>query len=276
MAIERVACDGGPGERNCLTAGATAFSTFMKPLFCVIAGAAFLSGCDRDPEIRPQSSAPSVRVILMSQVDLGASLLAEVENARMAIQGRDSVAASNDIAQALLFTTQLLQRPSTLIGSKAIGDRQRWGSGRQATEIDHVALTEFGVLVELNSAQAELPADFEAADAHLRNIQDSIPEQFIPLDLLLLRAAASLDLAQNAASSGRTADLMTQLLSAQLALSNYRGPGHVVEAQAMAATIGESLAQPLSVEAMLPYQPGSWLASVVKWAGADRWNAPIR
>jgi hypothetical protein len=135
-------------------------------------------------------------------------------------------------------------------------------------------LTALGALAKLTSAQAELDGShLEAADADLLNIQSGISQGLIPSDLLLLRAAASLDLARIDAFSGQTPDLRTQLLCAQYALTTYSGPAHVAEAKALAAVIGQSLAQ---ASTMLSYQPSSWLGEVVEWAGTDRWSAPIR
>jgi hypothetical protein len=202
-------------------------------------------------------------------------LLAEVENARLAIAVRDPDAASNDVAQALSFANQLPDRPSKLMRSeRASSDRDRT-SEPNATRLSHAPLTDFGAQVELNSAQVELTGNLEAADAHLRNIQNRIPQGLIPRDLPLLRAAASLELARFDASAGQTASLRTQLLSAQSALRSYTGPGHVAEAKALAATIDQALSK-RTLDTMLTYQPSSWLTQVVEWAGTDRWSAPIR
>jgi hypothetical protein len=202
-------------------------------------------------------------------------LLAAVENARVAIAVGDPVAASNDVAQALSFDMQLLGRPSNLIRSGPLSNERDRTSGPGGMRGDDAPLTVFGVQVELHSAQAELPTNLTAADAHLRNIQNGIPLGSMPTDLALLRAAASLELARIAASEGRRRDLRTQLLSAQIALRAFRGPGHLADANALQATIDQSL-RTGAADTMLTYQPTSWLFTVLEWGGAYSWNAPIR
>jgi hypothetical protein len=210
-------------------------------------------------------------------VDLGASLLAAVDNARLALVLRDPIAASNDVGQALSFARQLPNRPSNLIRSEPTSIDHDRTSGAKGTDIYHDPLTAFRALAELTSAQAELDnSNLEAADADLHDIQDGIRQGLIPNDLPLLRAAASLDLARSAASEGRTSDFKTQLLSAQFALRTYAGPGHVAEAKALAATIGQSLAQARTLDMILPDQLSLWLGKVVEWDGTDRWSPSIR
>jgi hypothetical protein len=202
-------------------------------------------------------------------------LLAEVDNARFAIALRDPVAATNDVMQALSFAEQLSTRPSKLIrtGPTSIGDRQSAAAG--GTGSYPAPLTDFGVVVTLNSVQAELAGNLQAADADLHSIQSRIPQALIPANLALLRAAASLELARTDASVGENSDLKTQLLCAQSALSSYRGPAHVAEASALAATIGQSLAQQQTLDTMLPYRLNPWLSKVVGWAHSESWIAPI-
>lgn len=146
----------------------------VKSWVFLFAGPALLSGCQRSPVVQPAQPASVSRLGLvpLSQIDLGATLLAEVENARVALDAGDPVAASNDVAQALSFAMQLPNQPSNLIRSGPMSN--------------DAPVTAFGVEVELSSAQAQLPGDLKAADAHLRNIQDGIPQGSIPADLALL------------------------------------------------------------------------------------------
>jgi hypothetical protein len=156
---------------------------------------------------------------------------------------------------------------------RASSERDRT-SESNATRLSHAPLTDFRAQVELTSAQVELTGNLEAADAHLRNIENGIPQGLIPRDLPLLRAAASLELARFDASAGQTANLRTQLLSAQNALRSYAGPADVEEAKALAATIEQALKK-RTLNTMLTYEPSSWLTQVVEWTGTDRWSAPI-
>lgn len=249
----------------------------MKSLVLLLAGVALLSGCDRNPAAQsPQAvSDPTFALPPLSQMDLGATLLAEVENARVAIVEGDPVAASNDLTQAWSFAVQLPDRPSKWIFSGPLfEERNRISHPHDMPRFDP-PLTVFGVQVELSSAQAELSSNLEAADAHLRSIEDGIPQGSIRSDLALLRAAASLDLARIAASEGRRRDLRTQLRSAESALRAYSGAGHIEEADALQATIDQSI-HTGTVDSMLSYQPSAWLFTVLKWDGAYSWNAPIR
>lgn len=228
-------------------------------------GAALLSGCHRSAVIQslPRSAGAPFGPVPLSQVDLGASVLAEVENARFAIAARAPVAAANDLTAAMTFALELSYKPSKIMGAES-------PSGPHPV---HVPLTDFGARADLTSAQAELPGNFAAADAQLRHLQNRIPQALIPRDLPLLCAAASLDLARFDASVGQLADLKTQLLSARSALGRYTGPGHVADAKALAATIDQA-SSPRAVSMMMPSEPGAWLTQVVEWAGTDRWNVP--
>jgi hypothetical protein len=249
----------------------------MRSWVCRFAGAALLSACQRSPVAQaPQpASVPPLGLVPLSQIDLGATLLAEVANARVAIALRDPVAASNDVAQALSFAMQLPDRPSNLIRAVPISNDRDRTSGPRAMRHYEPPLTVFAVQVELGSVQAQLPGNLNAADTQLRDIQNGIPQGSIPADLALLKAAASLDLAQIAAAEGRRRNLRTQLLSAQIALGTFSGPRHTGEAIALQATIDQSL-RTGTVNTMLSYQPSSWLSKVLEWDGAYSWNAPIR
>lgn len=239
----------------------------MKIWALLLAAIAPLSGCQRNTDARTAqlASAPAVGGVPLSRVDLGDSLLAEVNNARYAIVLRDPISAANDVRQALNLARELPDHPSHLIRSEPTG------------ALGHEPLTVFRALAKLTSAQAELDnSNLKAADADLRDIQDAIPPGLIPNDLLLLRAAASLDLAMSAASEVRITDLKTQLLSAQLALETYPDAAHAAEARALAATIRQRLTNANSRDTLLPAQVSLWLGTVVEWGGADRWSSPAR
>jgi hypothetical protein len=244
----------------------------------LLALAMLLAGCARRPAPQPlpvtgAGAAPATTVAL-SQVDVGASMLAGVENARQAIAFGDRIAGANDLGQAQGFAMQLTNHSSRLIPSEPTILGTRRSAGTSAPDRPRARLTVFGVQVRLTSASAELTTgDFAAADADLRAVQDSIPDRLIPGDLPLLRAAASLDLARSAAFSGLIPELRTQLLCAQRALSSYTGPAHVAEAKALAALIERRLASGGTLTMMLPYQLSLWLGRVVELAGSDRWSA---
>jgi hypothetical protein len=202
-------------------------------------------------------------------------MLAEVVNARFAIGQHDAVAVTNDVAEALSFANQLPDHPSRIIRSEPMGGGRQRISGPEDAASQHQPLTDFAALVGLTSAQAELPGNLAVADGQLRAIENRIRAGPVPGDLPLLRAAASLDLARIDATEGRTADLKTQLVTAQLALNSWVAPDHSAEAKALAATIAQTVGQTKALNTMLPYQPGAWLSQVVHWAGTDRWNAPL-
>jgi hypothetical protein len=189
-----------------------AWATALYGLAPVLLGAFVFSGCHRNPAPTAQhmDSVLSINAVPLSQLDLGASLLAAVDNARFAISRRDPVAAANDINEALSFARRLPERPSKLLLSEPRAIDRHRSSGVGPTPIPYAHLTDFGALVKLTSSQAELGnGNLEGADAELRAIRNGIPQSLIPTDLPLLRAAASLELARSAASQGRTSDLNT-------------------------------------------------------------------
>lgn len=247
----------------------------MRLWALLLAEAAVLSGCYRSPMPHAPvetSAAPAP----LSEVDLGASVLAEVDNARLAIAQHDLISAGNDVHRALLFARQLVDRPSTLFPSETVTTGAPWTAGVSATGTPHARLTAFGVQVKLATAQAELNGGLDQADADLRDIQQDIPKQMIPSNLLLLRAAASLDLARTAAFNGRISDLRTQLLDARVALNAYAEADHMAQARRLAAVIDQSIQRAATLNTLLPAQISLWLSEVVAWAGSDRWSAPIR
>jgi hypothetical protein len=238
----------------------------------VCANCLLFSGCHRSPpgEVPSVIDQAPVADIPLSQVDLGASVLAAVDNARVAIEMRDRVAAYNDVDEAVAFARQLVNRPSRLLLSEPIAIEP--GTSSSPLAAAHVRITGFDVLVKLASARAELESNLQAADADLHDIQRGIPEQLIPTDLQLLKAAASLSLSRSAVTQGRTPELTTQLVTAQLALNAYAGPGHIAEAKALAATIGQTLRRTATLDTTPPNQMSIWLGIVVGWAGSESWE----
>ncbi|MGH8143716.1 MAG: hypothetical protein ACREU2_14510 [Steroidobacteraceae bacterium] len=215
-------------------------------------------------------SPPPAAPVALSQRDLGASTLAAIDNAREAIGLHDAVAAGNDLSQALGFAQQMSAHYSPHLPAQATNDSDRPpgdnGSGQPAA-----LLSSYEVRVRLLSAQALLAeGDTAGTDAELSALQHRVPNRLIPRNLSLLRAAASLDLARDAASAG-IPQVRTQLLCAQAALRAYDGPGHTKDAMALASTLGQALSNPTALSVLLPYQVSVWLGRVIEWTGSTRW-----
>jgi hypothetical protein len=192
-------------------------------------------------------------------------MLAAVDNARSAIALRNPNAAANDIRQAASYAKTLSGRLSDPIfpepTTAAAGPL-----GPSVTGAPAGRLTAFQAQVNLTTAQSELRnGNFTEADTGLLAIQNGIPSRLIPIDLPLLRARESLDLARIAVSSGQAPDLRTQLISAQLALNAYSGPRHAMQAKALAADIGQSLNQRGALNAISPGQLSVWWGRVYGW-----------
>lgn len=225
----------------------------VRTLVAALASTVMLAACGRHrmaPAPASTNAAPPGPVAL-SQRNLGYTVLAEVDNARQAIESRDAIAASNDVGQALAFAREMIDHR------------------RQSPAI----LTSFAVRVRLFSAQALLTSgSLSGADAELNAVQGQVPRRLLPQDLPLLRAAASLVLARDAVVTGGTPRLRTQLRCAQAALDAYSGPGHIADARDLASTLDRALANPAVLSTLLPYQLGLWLSKVTAWAGSNRWQ----
>ena len=235
-----------------------------------------VSGCHPSPSTStaalplPEPTGP----VALSQVDLGASILAGVENALQAISLHDRIAAANDVGQALAFATQLPDQPSRLLPAEPITPAPAPPSDAAGIPDarPQARMTAFGAQVRLTSASAEIGSgNLQAAAADLHAIENGVPARLLPADLPLLRAAASLDLARDAAASGRTPELRTQLRCARLALDADAG-GQVAAARALAVSIARTLGQPQRLATILPYQLSLWVGQVAEWAGSDRWD----
>jgi hypothetical protein len=198
-----------------------------------------LSSCERRPESQGVqiSAGPPASPSAQGSLGLG-PVLAAVHNARFAIAQQDLIAAANDIRQARSFAANL---PS---GASAGG----------------------GVGVKLITAHAELlNGDIKDADVELASVQNGISSQLIPRDLPLLSANQSLALAKIDLTSGLRADLRTQLITAQLALTAYSGRNQQVGAKALAKLIGETLTSPGALERLQPGEVGLWAGEVDGW-----------
>jgi transposase len=91
----------------------------------------------------------------------------------------------------------------------------------------------------------------------------------------LLSAAASLDAARDAVITGRPADLLTQLLTAQHALNGYAASEHFPAARALAVKVGQLLPQAHQPPQMLRYQLADWASQICGWVGSERWGAGV-
>lgn len=232
----------------------------------IVAGVILVASCDRTPvSSAPRlANASATGTSSPSHLDSGAAMLAAVDNARSAIALRNPNAAANDIRQAASYAKTLSGRLSDPIfpePTTAAGPL-----GPSVTGAPAGRLTAFQAQVNLTTAQSELRnGNFTEADTGLLAIQNGIPSRLIPIDLPLLRARESLDLARIAVSSGQTPDLRTQLMSAQLALNAYSGPRHAMQAKALAADIGQSLNQRGTLDAISPGQLSVWWGRVYGW-----------
>jgi hypothetical protein len=228
-----------------------------RTLVAALATAVMLAACGRHrtaPAPASTGAAPpeqELEPVALSQRNLGFTVLAEVDNAREAIELRDAIAAGNDVSRALAFAREMIDHR------------------RQSPAI----LTSFAVRVRLISAQALLTSgNLSGTDAQLNAVRDEVPRLLLPRALPLLRAAASLALARDAVFTGGTPRLRTQLQCAQSALGAYRGAGHIEDARDLASTLERTLANPAALGTLLPYQLSLWLGKVTAWAGSNRWQ----
>ena len=177
----------------------------------------------------------------LAEEDPGASLLAGVYNARLAIAQADRLDAANDVKDASDFASQLAGQSSSLFADAPTlpGDRRPPAGARQAPR-----MTRFEAQVKLVSASAALAnGDLAGADRDLEAVQDAAPPARVPANLPLLRADESLDVALAAAAGERPANRDYQLANAARQLKAYRGSGNAAAVKAMAAEIDAALAQ---------------------------------
>jgi hypothetical protein len=230
----------------------------------ILIAVALLAACHH-PKDRPSAvvDADPPAASLTAQ-DTGAAMLADVDNARAAIAARDSMAATNDLDQAVAYAVKLPDVTSNLYPNEAvIPDRRVAHAGPVAAP----PLTAFDAEVTLTSAQSELAVgDLAGADAQLTVVQRRTPPRLVPADLPLLRADESLGLARIAVESEHAGELKTQLEIAEAALDAYRGRPHAADAKALAAAIDRTLKQPGSLDRLQSDQLDLWSGLVDGWA----------
>lgn len=235
----------------------------------VVVVSALLVGCTQH-SIRAvsQSSSGTETPTELSQRDIGARVLASIDDARRAMGLGDPIAASNDVSEALSSAREAIDQfvPLPITGS----------AGSLAA--DHAAsltklLGSFPVRVRLVAAQTFLTkGDIPDADAILRALQNRVPPRLIPQNMPLLEAAASLERAKLAAGFG-TPQLRTQLSCAEAALHSYQGPARLAKVRALASTLDRALANPKQLHILLPDQVSIWQDAVAQWTKSERSDA---
>ena len=199
----------------------------------------------------------------LAEQDPGASLLAGVYNARLAIAAADRLDAANDVEDAKVFASQLAGGSSTLFADAPTlpGDRRPAG-GRQPP----ARMTRFEAQVKLVSAGAALAnGDLAAADRDLKAVQDAVPPVRVPANLPLLQADESLDVALAAAAGERPANRDYQLANAARQLKAYRGVGNAADVRAMAAEIDAALAGPDAAARLSQAKVQLWSDRIDGW-----------
>ena len=220
----------------------------VRALFALTAIALF-GACrhslDR-PSSRVRGEPPTAS---LAALDSGASLLADVDIARAAIADKDAMAAANDVIQASAFAVHLPDSGSAHPG--------------QTTP---AALSAFEAEVMLTTAQSKLDlGDLAGADAALAAVQPRVLSRLAAVDMPLLRADQSLDLARIAVDSEHSGELKTQLTIAAASLDAYRGSPHAADATALAAAIDRTLKQPGALERLEPDRLDAWSGRVDGW-----------
>jgi hypothetical protein len=228
-----------------------------------LVAAVLLAGCGQ-PHVRPAALVEAERPLAsLASLDAGADMLADVDNARAAIAGKDALAADNDVIQASSFAVGLPDRASTPHPNEANNANP---GGAQPSPAAAAGLTAFQAEVMLTTAQSQLErGDLAGADEGLAAIQQRTPTHLAPVDMPLLRADQSLGLARIANVGEYPAELRTQLTIAEISLDAYRGGPHTAAARALAAAIDRSLKQPGALQRLQPDQLGSWSGRVDNW-----------
>ena len=219
-----------------------------------VLGAVLLGACHRPvdpPAARIKAEAAPAS---LAAIDSGASLLADVDNARAAIAERDTMAADNDLAQASLFAVRL---PDSLSDSGSLHPSQAIPA----------PLSAFQAEVMLTTAQSRLDrGDLAGADAALAAVQPRVLSRLAAVDMPLLRADQSLDLARIAVASQRAAELRTQLQIAERALDGYRGRPHAADVAALATAIERTLERAGALQSLQPDRLDAWSDRVDGWS----------
>lgn len=235
----------------------------LRHALLAVSFAVALGACQRQSHDRPHAVVDTDRPTgSLVASDVGASMLADVDNARAAIAAHDSMAAANDLDQAIGYATRLPDVNSALYSNDAIDPGPRAGRITAAP----AALTSFGTVVELTSAQSAVEAgDLAKGDKDLAIIERRTPARLIPADLPLLRADESLGLARVAIESEHPRELAIQLGIAEAALGAYHGASYAADARALAVAIRTALKQPGALDHLQTEQLDLWSKRVDGW-----------
>lgn len=174
----------------------------------------------------------------------------DAENARFALARRQIVPAENDLTRAVAAAKRLRDDNASLF----LTDAALPGS----TQV-HTRLTDSEALTLLTEAEADVALGrADGADRLLADMEAGVPRRIVPATQPLVRARESLDLAQEAMSSGRYGALNDQLQAAHAALKAYAGQAHAAKVKALAATLAGWLADPAALGRLSLDQPGIW------------------
>jgi hypothetical protein len=237
----------------------------------IVASLALTAACER-PAAPSHTGRPASSPTSLAQADAGASMLAGVANARVAIAQGDRLDASNDVVDALTFAAQLSGQSSSLFPDESPNPGAQGSSGqprpagRHGRDQPSSRRTRFDAQVELVSASAALQnGDLQTADADLKAIQDPIPANLVPAVMPLLEADESLDLAIGALAGERPDSLRYQLTNAGRTLRAYNGPSHVADARALAAEIDAALDEPGGLDRVSGARVELWSDRIDGW-----------
>jgi len=210
------------------------------------------TGCHR---ARPPTKAPQPAAV--AGVDDGAAMLADVENARQAIARHALLAAANDVNRGLEEAFQLAGAASSVFPEDTPKPDGAAAPNR---------MSRFAAHVRLLSAKTELTnGNVAHADRDLAAIETGIPASALPATFPLLRAEESLAVAKTAVDANQASELPVQLAIAQQALQGYAGTSHLAAARALAAEIGQALAQPDATSRIPPARLAEWATRVSGW-----------
>ncbi|HUO12125.1 MAG TPA: hypothetical protein VMU37_05150 [Caulobacteraceae bacterium] len=183
--------------------------------------------------------------------DVGAAMLADVENARLAIAQGQQLAAANDLGLGLAHSQQLAGAASPLFPETITAKPPR--------------LSRFAAQVRLESADTALQlGDVGGADQDLAAIQSGATPGPSLASLPLLRAHESLTLAEDAVGGDQPSERADQIATAQSALRSYAGARRA-DAQALAAEIAKTVAQPGGANAIPRDRLAVWVARIGAW-----------
>jgi hypothetical protein len=127
-------------------------------------------------------------------------------------------------------------------------------------------MTRFEAQVKLGTASAALArGDLATADSSLAAIQSYVARARVPINLPLLEADESLDVALAALSGERPANLRYQLENAARALRAYRGAANATDARALADEIDAALSEPGGESRLSAARVGLWSDRVDGW-----------